>query len=150
MRFFDEFGQGIQLFTGVFTATRSTDSSDEGSVIEKFELFSLDQIRELLNHHTKTKIGFVVTIFLERLGKGHSWKIDNVEPFHLFENIFRQSFEHVQHILLVNIGHFAVDLGEFRLTVRTQVLVPETLDNLIITIKPSHHQQLLEKLWRLR
>ena len=57
-----------------------------------------------------------------------------------------QSFKCIQYIVSFHKGHFAVDLGKFRLTIGSQVFVPETLDNLEILIKARHHQQLLEGL----
>jgi hypothetical protein len=42
------------------------------------------------------------------------------------------TFEHGDHIFLPHKGHLAVDLREFRLPVRTQLLIAETLRNLRI------------------
>ncbi len=55
-----------------------------------------------------------------------------------------------KNIALLHKGHFAVDLREFRLTVGTQVLVPEAAHDLEITVIAAHHQDLLEGLRRLR
>src|SRR5690606_17425528 len=47
-------------------------------------------------------------------------------------------------------GRLAVDLGELGLSVGTQVLVPEALDDLVVAIEAGHHEHLLEQLRRLR
>ena len=41
-------------------------------------------------------------------------------------------------------------MGELRLSVGTQILVPEAFGDLIVTVKAAHHKKLLEKLRRLR
>ena len=56
----------------------------------------------------------------------------------------------LQHIFLFYKRHLAVDLCELRLTVSTKVLITETLGNLEVTVETGHHQQLLQRLRRLR
>src|SRR5690606_12998592 len=60
-----------------------------------------------------------------------------------------QPFKCFQYIFLFYKGHLAVNLGKFRLSVRSQIFIPETFDNLEIAVKTTDHQQLLEGLWRL-
>ena len=43
-----------------------------------------------------------------------------------------------------------VDLGKLRLAVTTQVLVTETFNDLVVTVKTSIHQKLFGDLWTLR
>src|SRR5690606_41324029 len=72
------------------------------------------------------------------------------EPRHLLSFPTRRSSDlSVQHIFLLYERHLAVDLCEFRLSVCTQVFIPEAFHNLKIAIKAAHHQQLFESLWRL-
>ncbi len=52
-------------------------------------------------------------------------------------------------ILYADEGHLYVDLGKLRLPIHTEVFIPETLNNLEISIKPGDHKQLLEELRRL-
>src|SRR3546814_17230421 len=52
--------------------------------------------------------------------------------------------------LFIQEGGFAIDLGEFRLTVGAQVFVPETFGDLVIAVETRDHQHLLEQLRRLR
>ncbi|MPN04976.1 hypothetical protein SDC9_152225 [bioreactor metagenome] len=54
-----------------------------------------------------------------------------------------------QDILLLDKGHFHIDLGKLGLAVGAQVLVTKTLRNLVILVDPPHHQKLLEDLGRL-
>ena len=63
--------------------------------------------------------------------------------------VFHEAFADVQHVLNVHEGHFQVNLGEFRLPVGPQILVPETSGQLDIPVKSRHHAELLVQLGRL-
>ena len=54
-----------------------------------------------------------------------------------------------EDILLLHKGQFHVHLGEFRLAVGPQILVPVAAGHLVIFVHPAHHQELLENLWGL-
>ena len=55
----------------------------------------------------------------------------------------------MQHILLADEAHFQVQLGELRLPVGAQILVPETAGNLKVAFYAGDHQQLFQLLRRL-
>ena len=48
------------------------------------------------------------------------------------------------------IGHFQIDLGEFRLAIGAQIFVAEAAHDLEILVEAGDHQDLLEQLRRLR
>src|SRR5437773_1900304 len=58
--------------------------------------------------------------------------------------------DHRYHLVPIDKGHLQIDLREFRLPVVAQVLVTEAPGNLIVAIRPTHHEHLLEELGRLR
>ena len=60
------------------------------------------------------------------------------------------AFENLQHVLLLDERHLAVDLREFGLAVGAQVLVAEAAHDLEIFVVAGDHQQLFERLRRLR
>ena len=60
-----------------------------------------------------------------------------------------QTFKSFQNIFLLYKRHFAIDLGEFRLSVGSQILITETFYDLKIFVHSANHQQLFESLWRL-
>ena len=62
----------------------------------------------------------------------------------------QKSFDHFPDALRLRIGHFQIDLGEFRLAVGAQVFVAETAHDLKIFVEAGDHQDLLEHLRRLR
>ena len=56
------------------------------------------------------------------------------------------ALDDVEHIVLVDEGHFEVQLGELWLAIRALVLVAVAADDLEITIHAGHHEQLLVEL----
>ena len=50
------------------------------------------------------------------------------------------------HLFGIEKRRFDIDLGEFWLSIRPQIFVAEAACDLVITIEPRHHQQLLKKL----
>ena len=72
-----------------------------------------------------------------------------INAFHIQENAFDETFEHVKDVLLFDEAHFAIYLREFRLTIGAEVFVAETFHDLVVSVVSAHHQQLLERLRRL-
>src|SRR5579875_339731 len=60
-----------------------------------------------------------------------------------------QTLDYRHNLLGCGTGHFHVDLGKFGLPVGSQILVAETLGDLVVTVESGDHQNLLEQLWRL-
>ena len=50
-----------------------------------------------------------------------------------------KALENIQNILLRDESHLAVNLGKLRLAVGTQIFIPETFNNLEITVEPAYH-----------
>src|SRR4030043_382934 len=61
-----------------------------------------------------------------------------------------QNFQRSLNIFHGDKRHLHIDLGKFRLSIRAEVLVPETTDNLKVPVKSRDHQDLLKKLRGLR
>jgi hypothetical protein len=61
-----------------------------------------------------------------------------------------ERLQHPVHVLGCNERRFDIDLGELRLPVGPQILVPETAGQLEVPIEPRHHEKLLVELGRLR
>ncbi len=64
-------------------------------------------------------------------------------------DIFHQLFIHFDHIVYIHKGQLHIHLGEFRLSVRSQILITEASCDLEIPVIAGTHQQLLENLRRL-
>ena len=68
---------------------------------------------------------------------------------HLFKQVSQQPLVDIHHIVLIHKGQLHIDLGELRLAVRPQILVPVAAGQLDIPVIAGAHQQLLEQLGRL-
>ena len=81
----------------------------------------------------------------------HSWKIIiGFLACHLFKYFFSHFFHFTKYIFLSYKRHFYIQLGKFRLSVSSQILISETFRQLIIFIHAGYHQYLLKQLRRLR
>ena len=60
-----------------------------------------------------------------------------------------QPLEHLDDVIFFDACHFKVELRELRLSVRSQVLVAETTNDLHVTVESGNHEELLEDLRRL-
>ncbi len=69
---------------------------------------------------------------------------------HFLEQVADHLLGQAHDLFFIEEAGLDVDLGEFRLTVGTQVFVTEALGDLVVTVEAGHHQQLLEQLRRLR
>ena len=54
------------------------------------------------------------------------------------------------HVVLVHKRHLNIELGELRLAIRAEVLIAIAAGDLVVPLHACDHQQLLEKLRRLR
>ena len=100
--------------------------------------------------HFKTNIGFVASIIRHGFLPSHSGIFSfEINAFDFFEQVFGHAFEGHDDVFLLHKRHFTVNLGEFGLTVCTQVFITETLGDLEVTVESAHHQQLFEQLWGL-
>ena len=151
LRPFHELRQLIQLLTGVVSRMLRTDTTDISRIIEHGETVAFHHIHQLHERHTETQIRLVATVILHGVLPSHPAQ----RLFHLYatqglEEVFDQALKQVQDVLLLHETHLTVNLRELRLTIRTQILVAETLHDLEITIETRHHQQLLQGLRALR
>ena len=70
---------------------------------------------------------------------------EDVLPYPLQEPL-----DECKDVLLRDEAHLDVELGEFRLAIRAQVLVAEAPRYLEVAVAPSYHEELLEYLGGLR
>lgn len=111
----------------------------------------LDAAGHVVELHAEAQVGFVRSVLLHRLDPRHpAERLGEVDAQHLAEHMLRPALEHFQHVLLLDERHFAVDLREFGLTVGAQILVAEAAHDLEIFVVTGHHEQLFERLRRLR
>ena len=145
-----EFGEGIKLLAGVFRAAFSANADHQISVVEEAETLTFDHIVEFHELHPETNVGFVGAVVFHGIVPCHARELIKFKTFHLFEEVFGQTLEGVEHILLLHKRHLAVDLRELGLTVGAEVLIAEATHDLEVAVHASHHQQLLVLLRALR
>ena len=146
----DPIGQGIELLAGVVRATGCYDSEHGFSVVKDAEPLALCDGTEVDELHAETHVGFVASVALHGLVVGHAWKRIDFDVEDGFEEVAHEVLKRLQHVFLLHKCHLAVNLREFRLSIRAEVFVAEALDDLVIAVVSADHQQLLERLWALR
>ena len=100
-----------------------------------------------MDGHSETHVRFVGAIFIHGIVPAHSReRVGNIHVQDILEQGTHHAFEHIQDIFLLDKAHLAVNLGELRLAVGPEVLVPEAADDLEIPVVAGDHQQLLEGL----
>ncbi len=150
LRTFDEVGQCIKLFAGVFGAAFCADTDHQFGIVEQPEALAFSHVIQLNKLHTESNIRLVAAIETHCIVPRHTRELVEFQALHLLEKMFGQTFKSLQNILLLYKRHFAVDLREFRLTVGAQVLVAEATNNLKVAVHTCHHQQLFVLLRALR
>ena len=106
---------------------------------------------DFVEFHIEADVRFVAAIVIHSVVPAHSRnRVRDGHVQHILEKSPHHSLEGVEHVFLLHEGHFAVDLGEFRLAVSSEVLVTETAHDLEVAVVTGHHKQLLEGLRRLR
>ena len=122
-----------------------------GRFAEHLELDLAHVFGDIDQFQRDAQVRLVRTVARHRLGIAHARERPaQIDIGHFPENVADHGLDSVLYPCLVNEGELHVELGEFRLAIRAQVLVAETACNLVVAVKARHHQQLLEQLRRLR
>ena len=104
----------------------------------------LCDIRNIHNFIAKAQIRLIRAILVHGILPLHARQRQlNVHIQHFLKHALEKAFVDSNHIILIDKGHFQVNLGKFRLTVCTQVLVTEAAGDLHIAVHTGQHQQLL-------
>ena len=151
----DELGVIIDLLTRHARPARYTQGGDAAFrvVSRAGEDFKVDVLELIFNIHQLQRVAqvrLVRTITTHGFGQGHMRQLAELDVQDFLEQVADHGLGDAHDVGFVEEAGFDVDLGEFRLTVGTQVFVAEALGDLVVTVEAGHHQQLLEQLWRLR
>ena len=120
-----------------------------GTEYLKFSLFK--QRGNIVDLIAEPEIRLVGSIPLHALLPGQTGKV--FRQFNLFqfpEDAAHQLFNDRKDIIFLYEAHLDINLGKLRLTVGTQIFIPETSGNLEVPFHSCNHQQLLVDLRRLR
>ena len=103
-----------------------------------------------MDFHAEADIRFVGAVVVHSVVPAHAGHgVGDVNAEHILEDGPHHALEHIEDVFLFHEGHFAVYLGEFRLTVCAKVFVAEAADNLEVAVVAGHHEELLEGLGAL-
>ena len=146
MRTFHKLHQLVKLFAGVIAASVNFDTGHQFRLIENLEILVLKQVVEFHKAHSKAGIRFVRTIVFHSVSPCDAFHSIQFYILESLEDMFYQSFEDIENVLLFNERHLAVDLGKLGLAVGAQVLIAEAAHNLEIAVHAGNHQQLFQRL----
>ena len=149
---FDELGVAVDFRARQLGCTRHTHRHNLAvmerlNAREHLESGVFNNVGDFMQTQADAQIGLVRTILGHCVvPQHHRERIDEVDVKDLFEDRTDEFFHQAADFVHVEEGRFNIHLSEFRLTVGTKIFVAETLDDLVITVEPSNHQQLLEEL----
>ena len=146
----DPVGEFVKLFACVGRAAGGHDAQDGFCRVKNSKAFALRHRCKVHKLHVETDIRLVAAVAAHRLIVVHARECFHLHVEDHFEQVTDHAFEGVQDVFLFHEGHFTINLRELGLPVRTKVLVAEAFHDLIVAVKPAHHQQLLERLGALR
>ncbi len=164
--------QPVDLLAGHIALTLHVEAADHAAggrrVAEYAEAGVGRQIRHIDDLHAEPEIRLVRSVAVHRVLPGDLsdavgrefivGRLDAVDQLlirktelphdigHLSGQIRQEGGVDVHHVLLIHEGKLHVNLREFRLTVRPQILVAVAAGDLVITVEPRAHQKLLQQL----
>ncbi|RMR55269.1 hypothetical protein ALP83_05645 [Pseudomonas syringae pv. actinidiae] len=151
----DEFGVVVDLAARHAGSARHTQCGNTpfgvvGRTAEHLELDAGELIGNIHQFQRVTQVWLVGAVAAHGFFEGHVREITELQVQDFLEQLTNHLLGQTDDVLFIEETGLDVDLSEFRLTVGTQVFVAEALGDLIVAVKASHHQQLLEQLRRLR
>ena len=103
-----------------------------------------------MNFHSRPQIGLVRSVLQYRLVERHAWERRLDVMTRGAEHRDDRTLDNSVDEIFRRERDLDVDLRELGLTIRAQVFVAETADDLDVAIHARDHQDLFEELWRLR
>ncbi|RMO71602.1 hypothetical protein ALQ35_05713 [Pseudomonas fluorescens] len=151
----DELGVVVDLFARHARAAGYTQGSDTafrvvGRAAEHLEVDCFELVGHVHQFQRNTQVWLVGTVAAHGFFEGHVREFAEFQIQHFLEQVADHLLGQAHDLFFIEEAGLDVDLGEFWLAVGTQVFVTEALGDLVVTVEASHHQQLLEQLWRLR
>ena len=111
------------------------------------EFAFLTDVGDIDQLHAEAQVRLVGTEAAHGLVPGHHREGDGDVPAQSFlEHVLQHAFAQLADVLFLHEAQLHVQLGEFRLAVGAQVLVPEAAGDLEIAVHAGHHEDLLEQL----
>ncbi|MDT4782522.1 hypothetical protein FQZ97_147810 [compost metagenome] len=151
----DELGVVVDLAARHARRTRNAQGGDAalrivGRTGEHLEFHFLQLVGHVHQLQRNAQVRLVRTVAAHGFFEGHVREFVELDVQHFLEQLAHHLLGDFDDVAFFEEAGLDVDLGEFRLTVGTQVFVAEALGDLVVAVEAGHHQQLLEQLGRLR
>ena len=120
------------------------------NLVKYFEVGIFNSVNHVDEFHTETEVRFVAAITIHSFIPSQT--LERSFDFFAksaFEDVSDEAFHQFEDFVHFHEGHFHVQLGEFRLTISTEVFVTEATCDLEVSFHTGNHQQLFEDLRRL-
>ena len=127
------------------------DRDDRAAVVEDrlehLEARAAHGVRHVRDLHPEPEVGLVRAEPADGVGVGHPGERGrDLDAPRVAPDVRDQALDQGVDALLGGERHLDVDLGELRLAVGAQVLVPKALGDLNVAVQAGHHQDLLVRL----
>jgi hypothetical protein len=152
---FDPFGQLIDLRAGhgraALVAKRAHHAARRQGAREHLETRLGEHRGHVEDLHVVAQVRLVGTVAAHGFLVGEAGERRfHVDADAFFEHGLDEALDEADDVVLLHERHLQVDLRELELAVGALVLVAETAGDLVILVEPGHHEELFEKLGRLR
>ncbi|MCY1222952.1 hypothetical protein D9M72_350610 [compost metagenome] len=118
--------------------------------LEHAEVGVLEELGELGQLQAEAQVRLVRAVACHRVGVGDALDGRRNLDIDQLPQGFDDAFAERNDVILLDEARFDVQLGEFRLAVRAEVLIAVATRDLVVLLEPAHLQELLEKLRGLR
>ena len=127
------------------------DGIDDAAVFQSsskdFKSAVFHQIAQIFQFKAETGVRLIASVSGHRLVVRQARKRNRqLLSENLAEKLLEKSFVQLHDIVRLHEGHLHIDLREFRLAVRSQILIPVASGDLIIAVHAGSHQNLLKHL----
>ena len=144
----------IELPAGRLTAAFNVDGLDDPAALdcisEDPRLRPAQNLGQVQQFHFKTRVRTVDTEPVHDFAVGNPRKGYRHLSIHgEREQVGHHPLHDIEQTILRDERHLNIDLREFWLTVGPQVLIPETVNDLEVSVIPRDHEELFEQLRRL-
>ena len=149
----DKFGVSVDLTTAQATVGLTAAGHAQGSHAaafvlrrgrEDFEVHVGHHVGEFGEFEVHAQVGLVRAITVHGLGVSHLHIGRQLHTQGLAEHRADHAFGDVADLLFTQKRGLDIDLRELGLAVCAQVFIAKALGDLVVTVKPRHHQQLLK------
>ena len=150
-----ELGVLIDMLTRHLRLTLDIQTLDHTAVLrtcrEHAEATVLHHLGDIVEQHLETHIRLIGTVLVHRVDPWHPHDREfNVYIAQLLEDVLQQTLVDFDDIIDIHEAELHIHLCELRLTICTEILITVAACELEITVEAGYHEELLQKLRRLR